>query len=87
MTIEAGRQILNNLNNENCTVISQHLEQILVVCFFVLGFLIMKFFLGEKKNPQLSKEKEIKSKMVHDYLEQHRKENEDFFFNGEEVTE
>jgi uncharacterized protein (DUF169 family) len=84
MTIEIGKQILNNINNDNCYVISEGLERVLLISFMILGFLIMKFFLSEKENPQLTKEKESKSKMVEEYLEKYRKENEDFFFCGED---
>jgi uncharacterized protein (DUF169 family) len=84
MTIEIGKQILNNINNDNCYVISEGLERVLLISFMILAFLIMKFFLSEKENPQLTKEKESKSKMVEEYLEKYRKENEDFFFCGED---
>jgi hypothetical protein len=87
MSIEIGKQILNNINNDSCYVISDSIERVLLVSFMILGFLIMKFFLkGEKENTQLSKEKESKSKIVEEYLEKYRKENEDFFFTGEENT-
>jgi hypothetical protein len=87
MSIEIGKQNLININNESCYVISDGLERVLLISFVILGFLIMKFFLsGEKENTQLSKDKESKSKMVEEYLEKYRKENEDFFFTSEENT-
>ena len=75
--------MLNSFQIENpnkaCYLISQNYERLLLISVFIFGFIIMKFFVF-KESETSRKEKENKAYLIHEYLEKHKSENEEFFF-------
>ena len=67
--------------NKTCYLISHNFERFLLVSVFILGFIIMKFFVF-KETEATRIEKEKKAQLIHEYLEKHKSENEEFFFQA-----
>jgi hypothetical protein len=63
-----------------CASISPEMEKIILIAVFIIGFCLFKFIFG-REDPEMKKEKEIKAKLVEEYLEKYKKENEEFFFD------
>lgn len=67
-----------NFGTKNCLFISDNLDRLLVICVFIISFIIMKFFVFKES----TKQDEQKSQQTFEYLKSHQKEDEDFFFGN-----
>jgi hypothetical protein len=77
-------QLLNLKSSLICENIEAGLNYLLFMVFF-FSFLVFRFISKESYvNPQ---EKESRMKKAEEYLNDHRKENEQFFFDGEGDSE
>lgn len=77
-------KIEQTTNFDLCSFISPPSEKVLLISFFFISFLFFKFFVF-KESESIKKERETKSRLSKEYLEQYKQENEDFFYQSEVI--